>query len=444
MPIAKSSGARNHVFHAMIRSLAFGRSLICTSKRWSKAAILTALLAIFLSTSSLLAAETDSSKSPEDSQLRDKPTTKNVTEFRVALLRYGFTPSKEKDGKESIDIVLIPPQGDPMAWRVPIKLEDLNNYLRRAYRRITSLETTADNNGEADPLYKLLVSPVIGVLEEQSITTLLISADRGLQAIPFAALFDGHHYFGERFSFSITPSLALTPLAIPSDTILQPAEKLSFASTRFQSAAPLPLAEAEINRIAADDGNSPTFINEAFTTQSLLNGIRQPTTKQIHIASHAEISAGDAHVLTGNGQLTLRELNRLDRSNEESPLDLVYFSACRTAIGNNDAELGFSGLALQIGSTTALGSLWNVNDLGSAAFAVMFYRYLATGLIKAEAALAARQAMIRGQLHLNGDDLFGPFEKPLLTGLTKQQKSLVKLLPQPYFWAGTTVLGSPW
>ena len=37
--------------------------------------------------------------------------------------------------------------------------------------------------------------------------TLLIAADRGLQAVPFAALSDGQAFFGERFAFSLTRSL---------------------------------------------------------------------------------------------------------------------------------------------------------------------------------------------------------------------------------------------
>lgn len=407
-----------------------------------------ALLSIFLiatCTSILpLAANTNDKQSKIDPGTNQISISEPVTELRVALLRYGLTPSKDNDGNQAIDIVLVPPQGEPMAWRVPVDEGVLSSYIRGSYRAIISLQESAISSGDADPLYKLLISPIIKVLEEEAVTTVLISADRGLQAIPFAALYDGRQYFGERFSFTITPSLALTTLAIPNETASQPDEAILFASTRFENTSPLPLAEAEIKRIAADDKNSVVFINEQFTPETLLNGIRQPTTKQVHVASHAEFAPDGTYVLTGDDKLPLRDLNRLNRSDDEKPLGLVYFSACRTAIGDNDAELGFSGLALQIGSATALGTLWNVNDLGSATFAVMFYRYLASGLIKAEAALAARQAMIRGQIKLRGDDLYGPFTEPILTGLTAQQRSLVRLLPKPYFWAGTTVLGSPW
>ncbi len=36
----------------------------------------------------------------------------------------------------------------------------------------------------------------------------------------------------------------------------------------------------------------------------------------------------------------------------------MVLSACRTAVGDLDAELGFAGLAYQAGVKTVIGSLW--------------------------------------------------------------------------------------
>ena len=47
-------------------------------------------------------------------------------------------------------------------------------------------------------------------LDAAGITTLLIAADQGLQAVPFSALSDGVSYFGDRYGFALSPSLALT------------------------------------------------------------------------------------------------------------------------------------------------------------------------------------------------------------------------------------------
>ena len=51
-------------------------------------------------------------------------------------------------------------------------------------------------------------------LKRLKVSTLLISADRGLQAVPYAALHDGESYFGDTYAFSITPSLGLTNMSI--------------------------------------------------------------------------------------------------------------------------------------------------------------------------------------------------------------------------------------
>jgi CHAT domain-containing protein len=55
---------------------------------------------------------------------------------------------------------------------------------------------------------------VAELLQRQCITTLLISADAGLQAVPFAALHDGQNYLGERFGLGLTPALGLTKLTL--------------------------------------------------------------------------------------------------------------------------------------------------------------------------------------------------------------------------------------
>jgi CHAT domain-containing protein len=52
------------------------------------------------------------------------------------------------------------------------------------------------------------LQPVLNATK--TVTTLLIAADRGLQAVPFVALHDGEQFLGDRYVFAITTSLALT------------------------------------------------------------------------------------------------------------------------------------------------------------------------------------------------------------------------------------------
>ena len=141
----------------------------------------------------------------------------------------------------------------------------------------------------------------------------------------------------------------------------------------------------------------------------------------------------------------MKELARLRRERQGVPLDLVVFSACRTALGDDDAELGFSGLALQAGARSAVGTLWYVDDVATAAYFVLMYRFLGQGVPKAEAMQLTRQAFLLGQVRLVEDQVLGPDDQPLLNELTPaQRRRLNQGLRNPFYWAGISLMGAPW
>ena len=73
-------------------------------------------------------------------------------------------------------------------------------------------------------------------------TSLLIAADRGIEAVPSAALSHGRQYFGDRFAFAITPSLALTDSeqkSSPYDRVLE------LSASNFKDFYDLPLVPQE-------------------------------------------------------------------------------------------------------------------------------------------------------------------------------------------------------
>ena len=126
-------------------------------------------------------------------------------------------------------------------------------------------------------------------------------------------------------------------------------------------------------------------------------------------------------------------------------LDLLVFSARRTALGDPDSELGFAGLALQAGARSAVGTLWYVDDVVTSAYFVQMYRYLEQDIPKAESLQLTRQAFLRGLVRLEGDQIIGADGIPLLIDLTPtQQRRVARGMQNPFFWAGIELLGSPW
>ena len=141
----------------------------------------------------------------------------------------------------------------------------------------------------------------------------------------------------------------------------------------------------------------------------------------------------------------MKQLSTLRKTRKGGPLDLVVFSACRTALGDADAELGFSGLALQAGARSAIGTLWYVDDVVTSAYFVQMYRFLEQGVPKAEAMQMTRQAFIRNLIKLSGDELLGVGGLPLLKELTSsQQRRVSNGVSNPFFWAGIELMGAPW
>jgi CHAT domain-containing protein len=180
----------------------------------------------------------------------------------------------------------------------------------------------------------------------------------------------------------------------------------------------------------------------------LLEKAGDASVERVHVATHAEFLPGGparARLYTGSGPIGLTDFAELRQRRQGAPLDLFTLSACRTALGDNDSELGFAGLALQAGARSAIGTLWYVDDVATSAFFVQFYRYLDQGMPKAEALQATRSAMANGTIQLKGDKVIGPDGATLLDRLTTaQQRRIAAGMEHPYFWSGITLLGTPW
>jgi CHAT domain-containing protein len=77
----------------------------------------------------------------------------------------------------------------------------------------------------------------------------------------------------------------------------------------------------------------------------------------------------------------------------DRPLELLTLSACETAVGDERAALGLSGVAVRAGARSALGSLWAVTDASTATLLTDFYRELGTPA--SSKAKALQQAQIQ-------------------------------------------------
>jgi len=345
-----------------------------------------------------------------------------------------------------LDLTLLPPSGDPIGKRLPVSSAEFAALLRDLYAQLSRQAPLDAANPQAPArlLYNLLIAPLAPDLERLGVTTLLVAADPGLQAVPLAALHDGRRFFGERYAFALTPSLGLTSLSVPAS--LPNARQIGAGASDFDGLAPLPLVPQELQRVAGSRGE--TYLNRSFTPSVLLDRLGDADVARVHVATHAEFLPGGpskAKLFTGTEPFNLSRFAQLRQRRSGQPLDLIALSACRTALGDKDSELGFAGLALQAGARSAIGTLWYVDDVATSAFFVQFYRYLDAGLPKAEALQATRLAMANGRMRLQDNRVVGPDGDTLVDDLTATQQQRVREgLSHPFFWSGITLLGTPW
>jgi CHAT domain-containing protein len=358
----------------------------------------------------------------------------------------------EASGQTRLTAILLTAQGEPISRSIKVARADLDGWIKGFQRQLSRRSLQPDPTKDpGEPLAKALISPLLPLLRAQNVTSLLLEVDRGLQAVPYAALPVEGRPLGDLFALTITPSLGLIELD-PGQRALRGQMLLAGASQFSNGLAPLPMVRQELQALAQEHP-SQLLLDDSFTPTALIDQALGSQVNQLHIATHANFLPGQTGVLyTPNTTLSLADLGRRLRSRSSSyPLDLISMSACLTALGDEQSELGFVGMALQAGARSGLGTLWEVDDTATAAFFIELYRFLKVGLTKDQALQATQQAFRLGQVRLQGDRLVGPdprtgqAESVLVAGLSREEQILfAQGLNHPYYWAGMILTGSPW
>src|SRR4028118_414077 len=188
-----------------------------------------------------------------------------------------------------------------------------------------------------------------------------------------------------------------------------------------------------------------SFLNEGFTLANLKSQRTKEPFGIIHLATHGEFKAGtpnNSYIQLWDTRLPLDQLRQLGWKNP--PVELLVLSACRTAVGDEKAELGFGGLAVAAGVKSAVASLWYVSDEGTLGLMSEFYEQLKTAPMKAEALRQAQIAMIKGQVRFEGGQLLTTGSRGAVPLPPELAQGGEKNLSHPAYWAAFTMIGSPW
>ena len=342
---------------------------------------------------------------------------------------------------DELELVVVTAKETPIRKRVKGATRVQVLKLAQEFRsNVTNVRNLRGYRASAHQLYKLLVAPLEADLKAREIQNLVFLMDSGLRSLPVAALHDGKGFLVERYSVGLMPSLSLT------DTLykdIKNSQVLAMGAEQLPDQKPLPAVPVEVSTIAGKLWKGKSFLNNAFTLQNLKQARQQNPYGIIHLATHGQFLPGtpsNSYIQLWDTKLRLDQLRLLGWNNP--PVELLVLSACRTALGNEEAELGFAGLSVLAGVKSSLASLWYVSDQGTLGLMTSLYEQLGKAPIKAEALRQAQVAMLKGQVRLEGGKLRTPSAEISLPPALAQLRD--QTLEHPYYWSAFTIIGNPW
>ncbi len=358
------------------------------------------------------------------------------TQARFALLYIFPHP-------DDLELVLLAPNQQAIQLSFTDVPEEILDEALVEFRGVTSNPVRSGRNlAAAQQLYDWIIAPVEADLEAWSIDTLVLCVGEGIRSTPLAALYDGQQYLVEKYDLSVIPAFSLI------DKRQDPENRariLAMGASEFEELNALPAVPVELREIDQDQWTSEVFINEDFTRLNLVEQLASDEFAIVHLATHAAFESGTPDnsfiQLWQDDRISLDEMSGLGW--RDRPIDLLVLSACETALGDLQAEMGFAGLSFHSGVRTTLASLWQVSDVGSLALMREFYWQLAQDdvVTKAQALKRTQLSMLDGRVYVKDGVLYSSGDRLSLPDTLAQ--SYIDFT-SPYNWAGFTLVGSPW
>jgi CHAT domain-containing protein len=342
---------------------------------------------------------------------------------------------------QHLEVILLLPNGQLIHHREPAAtLETIAETTNELWAGFADRRSSPQEYlPAAQQLYQWIIAPLESELQNQQIDNLIFCLGRGLRSVPMAALHDGNQFLIEKYSASLIPAFNLLDRR---PTRLSELRVLAMGASEFERETPLPAVPFELAAIARL-WQAEVLLNEQFTVAKLREQRSTYPFGIVHLATHAAFNSRsilNSYIQFWDRPLLLTQLRELQLL--QPVVQLLVLSACRTALGDTSAELGFAGLAVQSGAKAALASLWSVSDASSAILMIDFYQNLKIVPAKAAALQQTQIAMLQGRLNLENSliqqticDIPVP---PNFENLGNEN------LSHPFYWAGFTMIGNPW
>ena len=307
----------------------------------------------------------------------------------TAILEYTLLP-------DAVDVFCIRRQGLSIV-HLSVRPERLRDQVSRLQRAMDLRVSAATVDQLAGEIHREVIAPMTDLLRD--IDALVIVPDRFLNAVPFPALFDRDQgrYLIEDYRITVAPSGEFS-LHRPHARHLE--QVLIVNDPQLRNGDPsLPGSRREAAGIARLYRNATTLTGPDATAERFLAAV--PHSAVVHYAGHARST-------DSGGFLSLAELPRHDGRIDAAAIcrlhlpstRLVVLAACGTMRGNGDRVEGMPSIArafLAAGVPTVVGTLWEVDDEGTASLFLRFHEFLRRGLSPSAALQASQRELLRGR-----------------------------------------------
>ena len=284
--------------------------------------------------------------------------------------------------------------GELHRFKVAVDSRQLISQLRR-FRIALQQPNSKRHRGYGKALYQLLVAPYESLLQQRDIKTLVYVMDGPLRTIPMAALNNGDDYLIDHYALATSVGLDLVqPRPLDPRQVQMLMAGISEPLDGFPA---LPYVPEEFDSLQQMFGGD-VLLNQRFRLEPFRRALGEEQPNLVHLASHAKFSgkADSSFLLAYDGRITLNRMADYigQRSDRNTPLELLVLSACETAAGDDRAALGLAGVGVKAGARSALGSLWSIPDTATYQLMTRFYEQLRqTGVSRAQALQRAQQAL---------------------------------------------------
>jgi len=296
--------------------------------------------------------------------------------------------------------------------------------------------------------HELLIKPNGQNLLSKEAQKVIFVPQGVLFQVPFAALYDSENkkYIIEKHAILTTPSIQTLDIIHKRqqnrDSSINLLQNEDWLIVGIKNAKPKQFCSKELKDMELTEllgaeqeakdiaGIFQTVVIQDNTEATVRQKMSQA--RMIHLATHGildsckeegEVPGAIALNASGDddGWLTASEISQMKLQAE-----LIVLSACDTALGRltGDGVIGLSRSALAAGSSSAIVSLWNVDDYSTAFLMTEFYRQLKeqSQSGKLDKAEALRQAMLKTKNYVD-------------------KKTKKKIYSEPYQWSAFTLVG---